>query len=302
MPSVQHAFDKQIVTLPLSAILPTRLLQQRTERLRKYQSILSSIRELGLIELLAVYPEAPRVQTNTHYLLLDGHLRLQALKQLGATEAICMIATDDEGYTYNRHYNRLSAVQEHRIVVAAIAKGVAPERIAEVLHINVERIRERQHLLDGIASEAQELLKDRIVGRRIFSMLRKMKPLRQVESAEMMIAANRFTSTYVQMLLATTRSDQLVDGKTRRKVTDAQPADIARMEREMEKVHQDYRIAEEEIGETMLTLVVAKGYVARLLHNAGIADYLRRHHRDLLDGLVSVTDAIATDARAPCGG
>lgn len=39
-----------------------------------------------------------------------------------------------------------------------------------------------------------------------------MKPFRQIEAAEMMLAANKFTSTYAEMILATTRADGLVDG------------------------------------------------------------------------------------------
>ena len=115
----------------------------------------------------------------------------------------------------------------------------------------------------------------------------------------MMIAANRFTKPYAEMVLATTRPDQLVDDKKSKPSTDLRPEDIARMEREMEKLHQDYLMAEEEIGDTMLSLVIAKGYISRLMRNVAISDYLKRHHPDLVDGITSVMDAIATDARAP---
>lgn len=67
----------------------------------------------------------------------------------------------------------------------------------------------------------------------------------------------------------------------------------------MEKLQQDYLTAEDEVGETMLTLVVAAGYIPRLIRNNAVSTYLKRHHRDLLEGMSSVMDAIATNARDP---
>ncbi|WP_035061267.1 plasmid partitioning protein RepB C-terminal domain-containing protein [Andreprevotia chitinilytica] len=299
MKSVQLAFNKQTILLPLDRILPTRLVGKSAAQTTKFQVILSSIRELGIIEPLAVHPENPKEPERTPYILLDGHLRLEALKQLGCTEAICLVATDDEGFTYNRQVNRVSAIQEHRMILAAINKGVSASRIAQVLNVNVDRIRERQHLLDGIAPEVVDLLKDKMVGNKVFSCLRKMKPIRQIEAAEMMISANRFTGPYAEMVLVATRPELLADPKKNKPNGEITPEDIARMEREMEKLHQDYLAVEDSIGDTMLTLVIAKGYISRLLRNSAITDYLDRHHRDLIEGLSAVMEAITTDARSP---
>ena len=57
-------------------------------------------------------------------------------------------------------------------------------------------------------------------------------------------------------------------------------------------------MAEETLGENMLTLVVAKGYVSRLLHNKTVGDYLKRHHSELSTELKEVIDAISADARS----
>ncbi len=118
--TVQHVFDSRVVRLPLSAILPTRQLSKNVSQSSKYQCILSSIRELGVVEPLAVYPESLKNPDNVHYILLDGHIRHIALQTLGMSEAICIIATEDEGCTYNNQINRISAIQEHRMILAAI--------------------------------------------------------------------------------------------------------------------------------------------------------------------------------------
>ncbi|WP_341478016.1 plasmid partitioning protein RepB C-terminal domain-containing protein, partial [Pseudomonas viridiflava] len=171
---------------------------------------------------------------------------------------------DDEGFTFNRQIGRLTPVQEHKMILTAIKKGIEPARIAKVLGVNVDRIHERQHLLDGVAPEVIELLKVRMVSQSVFRTLRKMKPMRQIETAEMMISANCFTQNYAQMVLAATRPEMLVVKKNKQ-VNDSNAEDIARMEREMEKLYQDYKVVEDTLGETMLVLVVAKGYMSRVL-------------------------------------
>lgn len=184
------------------------------------------------------------------------------------------------------------------MILKAIERKVPPERIALALNVNVERIRARQRMLDGIAPEVVALLKDRMVSHGIFGVLRRMKPIRQIEAAEMMTSASRFSAPYARMILAATREELLREPK-KAKQLDATPEDIARMERQMEKLYNDYKLVEDTLGETMLVLVVAKGFVARLMRNEAISAYLDRHHADLARELTGVMDAVTNDARAP---
>ena len=84
---------------------------------QKYRQISASVREVGIIEPLVVVPQNGKTG---RYLLLDGHMRLAALKELGHAEVRCLIATDDEAYTYNKRINRLATVQEHFMILKAI--------------------------------------------------------------------------------------------------------------------------------------------------------------------------------------
>ncbi len=204
-------FEKKTIKVPLEDILPTRLVSSTIQNSPKFKTILASMRDVGIIEPVAVFREKAKENEKPKYILLDGHLRIEALKVLGAREVLCLVSIDDEGFTYNRQINRLSAVQEHRMIMQAIEKNVPPERIAKALNVNVQRIRERERLLDGIAPEAVDILKDRMVSQGVFSVLRKMKPIRQIEAAEMMVSANRFSVPYVTMILSATRSEFLMD-------------------------------------------------------------------------------------------
>lgn len=296
MVHVQQAFGRNIMAIPIAQIMPTRKIDKSTQGSKKYQTIAASIRELGIIEPLAVHPEPVAADGVPSYILLDGHLRLEALKSLGGTEALCLISTDDEGFTFNRQVGRLTPIQEHRMILVAIKKGIEAARLAEVLGVNVDRIYQRQHLLDGIAPEVVDMLKVKMVSQGVFNVLRKMKPLRQIETVEMMISANCFTHTYAQMVLAATRPEMLI-AKKNRYANEVALQDIARMEREMERLYHDYKVVEDTLGETMLVLVVAKGYMTRMLSNEAIAGYLHHSHPELLEELVSIMEAVSSDAR-----
>src|SRR5687768_13991221 len=99
MSGVRHGFEQTTLMLLLEQITPTRKFTGNVRITSKYKSILSSIREVGIIEPLVVFPERPAAADNhTRYLLLDGHLRFESLKELGAASALCLISTDDESF------------------------------------------------------------------------------------------------------------------------------------------------------------------------------------------------------------
>ena len=90
-------FGLQTHQVPLDQLLPSKKIPDGVMVTRKYRQIVSSIAEIGLIEPLSVIQPDP---TKSEYLLLDGHIRALALKNLGVGEAPCLIAKDDETYTY----------------------------------------------------------------------------------------------------------------------------------------------------------------------------------------------------------
>ena len=85
-------------------------------------------------------------------------------------------------------------------------------------------------------------MKDRQLGVAVFSVLRKMKPLRQIEVTELMIAANRFTVTYAKALLAATPKEQLAEPEKPKSISGVSAEALARMEQEMDHLQRDYRL------------------------------------------------------------
>ncbi|MGB0766279.1 MAG: ParB/RepB/Spo0J family partition protein, partial [Phycisphaeraceae bacterium] len=177
----EMAFERRGLTLPLDKIFPTKRLKKSTASSPKYKRIFASVRVLGIIEPLVVYPQDAK---SGNYILLDGHLRLNILKELGAGETFCLVATEDETVTYNHKVNQLSPIQEHFMILKAIENGVSEERIAETLDVDVKAIRGKRDLLKGICPEAVDLLRDRRASPTAIRELRRVKPLRQIEIVE----------------------------------------------------------------------------------------------------------------------
>ena len=123
---------------------------------------------------------------------------------------ICLISTDDEAYTYNKRVNRLAIIQEHRMILTAIERGVPEERLARALNLNIASIRSRRRLLEGISDEVADLLRDKHVPLQSFRELKQMTAERQLEAAQLMVAMNRYTVSYAKSLVAATPEEALL--------------------------------------------------------------------------------------------
>jgi ParB-like chromosome segregation protein Spo0J len=227
--------------------------------------------------------------------LLDGHLRHAVLVESGATEVRCLIADDDEAFTYNKRINRLATIQEHLMIVRAIERGVSEDRLAKALNLDVRAIRRRRTMLLDINPDVIDLLKDKSVNPSTFAVLRKMRPMRQIEAAELMNTAGNFSSSYAKALLAATRQADLVKSDQPKKVGGLTVEQMARMEREMESLQQDMKSVESRYGDDVLHLVIASGYLSKLVGNVAVNRYLAQHHPEFLAEFASIIAAGSID-------
>ena len=285
---VKLACQRKVQTIPLERILPIRKLNPISKRNTKYQQIASSVREVGIIEPLVVHPQTGKTD---EYLLLDGHLRLEVLKDLGAESTECLVALDDEAFTYNHKVNRLTPIQEHFMILKAIENGVSEEDIAKALNVHIDTIRRKRDLLVGICPEAVELLRGKAAPQGMFAALRKAKPMRQIEMLELMASANNYSAAYAQCLVAATPEDQLVVKSINKQVAGLKPTDIARMEREMTTLEKDLRRVEKTHGTNTLQLVLVVGYLRKLLGNTRVKEFLSSSYPDMLGELEQLVES-----------
>jgi ParB-like chromosome segregation protein Spo0J len=284
-------FVPEPLLLSLAAILPSRKTPEGLMASRKFRQIIASIEAVGLIEPLSVgKPD----QAGRH-ILLDGHTRLVALTQLGFEHAPCLVAIDDESYTYNNRLNRLSSIQEHVMIRRAIERGVSPATLAKALDVDVSQITRKLNLLDGICPEAAELLRDHTFSARLGETLRKLKPTRQIECVELMVSANNITVAYAQALVAATPNNMLAGEVKPKKMPGVSPDQMAKMECEMGNLQEQFKLAEQSYGQDILNLVLAKGYLAKLMANEAILRHLTKKHPDVLNEFDSIVRMVTLD-------
>jgi len=281
-------FEMGSQRIAISEIQPLRIVSAQVKKSAKYRQICASIKEVGIIEP----PLVARRQTGRFkFLLLSGHLRIEALKDMGVTEVICLISKEEESYTPKKHVSHLATVQESRMILKAIERGVPAQLIAKTLNVDVSRLKERMRLLDGICPEAIELLKDKHVPVRTFLTLKRMIPLRQIEAIELMIAMNNYTSSCATWLLAATPQNQLIEPDKPKKMKGLTDEQMGMMERESANLDKQYKMIEQSYGSDHLELMLARGFLSNLLANARVVRYLARHQAEILGVFQKLVDA-----------
>ena len=292
--SAELAFELKTVLVPIASISTKTALSQETRKSKKYRQIAASIEHVGLIEPLVVSP----LDGGT-FLLLDGALRLDILKKRSNTEVRCIIATDDEGYTYNKRVNHLSNIGEHYMILKALSNGVSEHMISASLNVDVETIRRKRSLLDGICPEVIQLLTNRRVAMHTYRVLRRMKPLGQIQAAERMIHANNYSTRMAKTLLTITKSELLLNAP---KVNHASPGTAAKLsllQQESEMLLTDVKRVEETYAIQALDLTLSMGYIEHLLASSRIEKYLIKHHPDILNEFKKLLSAKAEEMSQP---
>jgi hypothetical protein len=280
MQTLPKAFQQFIVSIPLANIVPQSTAIREKDKGVTYRQIAASVREIGLIEPLVVFPRSAK-----EYLLLDGHLRLEILKEDGVKEARCLLATDDEAYTYNRRVNSIPPIAQHLMLLEALRNGLTEERIAASLNVDIGVIRRKRDMLNGICAEAVELLRDYKLNANVFYAMKKMKSLRQVEVAEHMIANSAFSLSFVKALLYGTKPELLIDRPKTRDGKTSSDAASNRFSQESDSLLRDLKGLEDSFGKDALTLTVCQRYIEQLVKNTKVSRYLERRHAESLGAL-----------------
>ena len=288
MNEMRIGFEMRKIRLALENISPLRQIKDLDKGIMRYKKILASIKEVGLVEPLVVYPQK---DAPGKYLLKNGHLRYVALKELGEKSADCIIATDDECYTYNARVSRLPPIQEHRMIVKAVNDGVSPERLAAALNMPLHVVKASMNLLNGIHEQAADLLKDKNISPRAIQLLKRVNGMRQIEIADLMVKHNNFFTGYAEALVLGTVKDQMVKPDEPKKKKGMSAEDIARMESEMESLERDLKADTDNYMENMFTLQTAQTYIKNLLKNAKIVRYLNANHAEIYSEFETIAAA-----------
>jgi ParB-like chromosome segregation protein Spo0J len=278
MSNAKIGFAMKTIRLLLENILPVRQITEAHKKANRYETILASLKVVGLVEPLVVFPQKGQPGK---YMLVNGHMRHYAMKELGMTAADCIIANDDEGFTYNARISRLPAIQEHKMISRAVKNGASLERIAAALNISTQGVKASLNLLVGICHEAVELLKDKPIPPKSLRLLKKVTAERQVEIARLMIDANNYHAGYAEGLVLVTHKELQVSADQPKKKKGMTAESIAKMEQEMETLESGMKAIAENYKENMFTLQTASTYIKALLKNTRVAKYLKAKHAEI---------------------
>ena len=94
-----------------------------------------------------------------------------------------------------------------------------------------------------------------------------------------MVAMNTYSCTYAKSLLAATPQSQLAEPAKPKSVKGLTDEQMALMENETANLDRAFKMAEQSYGTDHLDLVLAMGYLGKMLGNARLVRYLAQHQR-----------------------
>ena len=80
-----------------------------------------------------------------------------------------------------------------------------------------------------------------------------------------------------------TPAEMLVDGKKTQKLTGVTQEQMLRMEREMANLQGQYKLVEQTYAEDVLNLVLARGYLHKLLDNKAVTKFIKQRRPEVLE-------------------
>ncbi|CNH56515.1 RepB plasmid partitioning protein [Yersinia frederiksenii] len=282
---ISYCFEKNSVKFSINDLMPTKKSPLNVKKSQKYLQIKNTINNIGIIEPIVVYLDSK----NGIIKIIDGHLRVEALKELGETEVICLISTVYDTYTPNSKVSRITIIQEQKMIKKALKSGVSIEKLGEALGISIDNLKGKVKLLDGIDPEVINLLSNQNVPKSTFEVLRKMKKIRQIECACIMNNMDNYSKKFSLSLLHNTQPNLLLNGQQEHD-KEGHRKTIDRLEREMAQVHIESEKLKDSYGENTLRLVIIKSHIQKILDNTKILHWLLDNKNELLIELRKISN------------
>ena len=249
-----------------------------------FRKIMATIKAVGLIEPLCVYPEAGC------YVILDGVLRYAACQQLKLKTVPCIVYKDKQAYTFNRNVNQLSAYQEIRMLRKSLETIDGPT-IARTFGMKSIKSRLVPNLIKQLHPDVVAAFKENEVSKMCALELMHVTHERQREIFKEMKKNGDFSPAFCRALVIQTPASQRNKNKQARKAwaedDDRKRDMIARLEH-AEKQHDFYSHLYRQYSSDLLKVVF---YVRKMISNPQIEGYLQANHTEVLARFRSVIDA-----------
>lgn len=269
--------------IPLIRLRPLR---DRKVIKREFDRILASIKAVGLIEPLVVYPD------NGDYVILDGVQCYRAMLEMGVEMAPCIIGKQREAFTGNRMVNRVSPVQENRMIEKSLAE-VDEASIAAALGISGLAHRLRKTLFKQLHPGVATAFDQGKINRACAKEFTHVKLPRQKEILDLMEGHKDYSTAFVRTLVVKTPAQQRETHRHKNNPWDKttqRKNDLLKKLADAEQKHDFYSRLYKQYTIDLLRLAI---YARSLLTNTRLREYLNQHHPDV----VTRFEAVIVDAR-----
>jgi len=262
-------------------IIKLRPLRERSVTKREYERIVASIKATGLIEPLVAFREGE------DFVILDGVQRYRALLELGVEVVPCILGKEREAFTANRMVNRVSPVQENRMIEKSLEE-LDENTIASALGIAGISHRLKKTLLKQLHADVAAALDQGKITRTCAKELTHVKPARQQEILLQMEGYKDYSIAFARaLILKTPPAQREMRGrkKDRWDKTAKRKSDLLKKLAEAEQKHDFYSRLYKQYTVDLLRLAI---FARSLLTNLRIRAYLDQHHPTIVARFESV--------------
>ncbi len=255
-------------------IIQLRPLRERKISQRESDRILASIKAVGLIEPLIVFPEGE------DFVITDGVQRYKALLNLGVEIVPCIVGPRREAFTGNRMVNRLSPVQENRMIEKSLEE-LDEQTIAAALNLSGITHRLKKTLLKQLHADAAAALDQSAITRVCARELTHVKPDRQCEILTAMKSYKDFSVAFARSLILKTPPAQREVRRRKRNPWNKsaqRKSDLLKKLAEAEQKHDFYSRLYKQYTIDLLRLAI---YARALLTNRQVRECLDQRHPEI---------------------
>ena len=253
-----------------------RPLRDRKISQRDFDRILASIKAIGLIEPLIVYPEGE------DFVITEGVQRYRALLEMGIEVVPCVIGRQREAFTGNRMVNRVSPVQENRMIEKSLEE-LDEKTIAKALGLSGITHQMKRTLLKQLDPEVAAAFDQGAITRTCALELTHVKPARQKEILTAMKGYKDYSVAFAQSLILKTPPPLRATRKGRKRnpwnKTAQRKNDLLKKLTEAEQKHDFYSRLYKQYTIDLLRLAI---YARALLTNQRTREHLDQHHPEIV--------------------
>lgn len=268
------------------SILRLRPLRERKISTREYTRILASVKAIGLIEPLIVFPDGD------DYVILDGVQRYKALLEMGVDVVPCIVGKQREAFTGNRMVNRVSPLQEHRMIEKSLEE-LDENTIASTLGIQNITYRLKTTLFKRLHPDVIAAFDEGKLTRACARELTHVKAARQKEILATMEGYKDFGVPFVKSQVLKTPV-ALREGRSRKAgpwdKSTQRKSELLKKLTEAEQKHDFYSQLYKQYTIDLLRLAI---FARSLLTNLRVRAHMEVHH----PAIVATFESVIADTR-----